>query len=146
MVLVETFESRGQARRGSTYLALGLGMAALYYTLKHDMDPIVPALAGLYVALVLLRLILNPTRGFRLGEERMTWYSGLRRYSIPYDELDTVSIGRNPNGRTLCVVTTRDGRTLSLPGVERSDPGKLMREFGRHGVPIMGMVARPTPA
>lgn len=143
MVLVETFESRGQARRGRTYLALGLGMAALYYALKHDMDPIVPTLAGVYVALVVVRLILNPTRGFRLGENRLTWYAGLRRYSLSYDDLDTVSIGRNPNGKTLCVVTTRDGQTLSLPGVERSDPGKLMREFGLHGVPIMGLSPRP---
>lgn len=146
MVLVETFESRGQARRGRTYLALGLGMAALYYALKHDMDPLVPALAGLYVALVLIRLILNPTRGFRLGENHLTWFSGLRRHSIDYDELNTVSIGRNPNGKTICVVTTLDGKSVALPGVERSDPGKLMREFGRHGVPIMGLAPRPTAA
>lgn len=136
MVLAGTFEWRGQARRGRAYLALAVGVVALYIGLVADVNPIVPALAAIYVALVLFRLVMHPTQGVRLGAERLTWFTGMRRHSVAFDDLSGVSIGQNPSGETVCVVSLRDGNSISLPGVETVDPSQLMREFGRRGVPI----------
>jgi hypothetical protein len=136
MVLAGTFEWRGQARRGRAYLALGIGVAALYLGLTNDVSPVIPALAALYVALVLFRLIMHPTQGVRLGAERLSWFTGIRRHSVAFDDLAGVSIGQSPSGRTVCVVSLLDGNSISLPGVETVDPAQLMREFGRRGVRI----------
>lgn len=138
MAITGTFEWRGQARRGRAYLALGIGVGALYLGLTSDVSPVVPALAAVYIALVLFRLIMHPTQGVRLGAERLTWFTGIRRHSVAFDDLAGVSIGQSPSGHTICVVSLRDGNSISLPGVESVDPSKLMREFGQRGVRISG--------
>lgn len=138
MVLVGTFEWRGQARRGRAYLALGIGVGALYLGLTSDVSPAIPVLAAIYIALLLFRLIMHPTQGVRLGTDRLTWFTGMRRHSVDFDDLTGVSIGQSPSGDTVCVVSLRDGNSISLPGVETVDPSKLMREFGQRGVRISG--------
>lgn len=136
MVLVDTFEWRGRARRGRAYLALAVGAGALYLGLTTAVSPIVPILAAVYIALVVFRLVMHPTQGFRLGSERLTWFTGMRRHSVNFDDLSGVSIGKSPLGHTICVVSLRDGNSIALPGVETVDPGQLIREFGLRGVPI----------
>ncbi len=136
MVVVDTFEWRGQGRRPGMYFALGVGMAAVYLGLKLQLNALVPALAAIYVALVLLRLITTPTRGFRLTGDRLTWFTGMRRHSVTFDRIVGVSIGPDVDGQTICVVSMRDGSTVALPGVETVAPDKLMREFGVRGIRI----------
>ncbi|PPB81272.1 PH (Pleckstrin Homology) domain-containing protein [Albidovulum inexpectatum] len=137
MSFVETFEWRGRARRGRLYLALAVGVLALHFGLTTNVSPIVPALAAIYLLVVLVRLFLFPTRGMRLGRYRLRWSNGFRRYSVPYEDIEQVRVGKMPDGRTACVVRLTDGQSVAMPGIETADPGRLAREFGLRGIPIV---------
>lgn len=134
---MDTFGYLRQARRPGMYLALGIAMVAVYLSFTLTLNALVPVLAVLYLALVLARLIRNPGRGFRLGPERIDWYTGRGRQSAALDEVRSVAIGNSETGQTVCVLRLADGRTVPLSGVERLDPRALMREFGRRGIRIM---------
>ncbi|MGB7321245.1 MAG: hypothetical protein WBC95_07520 [Albidovulum sp.] len=129
---------RRQARRPGMYLALGIGMIAIYLSITLKMDTLVIVLAGLYLALVLRRLVMNPARGFQLRQNAIEWVSGVRTYAVPLSDLDGVSIGQGAHGQTLCVLRLRNGESTSLPGVEKIDPKALMHQFGVRGIPIWG--------
>ncbi|OYX42892.1 MAG: hypothetical protein B7Z02_10625 [Rhodobacterales bacterium 32-67-9] len=119
------------------YLALGIAMVAVYLSVTLKLNVLVPVLAVLYLTLVLARLIRNPGKGFRLGPNRIDWYTRKGRRSAALDELLSVAIGRGATGETVCVLRLADGRAVPLSGVENLDQGALMREFGRRGIRIM---------
>ncbi|MEZ5778399.1 MAG: hypothetical protein R3E44_08560 [Paracoccaceae bacterium] len=119
------------------YLALGVAMLTVYLCVTLNMNTLVVALACLYLALVLLRLILNPSRGFRFGPDSVHWIARKGAGSAALDELERVSVGSDVDGHTVCVLNFRDGRAVPLSGVEELDPMLLMREFGKRGVRIM---------
>lgn len=134
---VETFGRLRQARRPGVYLAMGTAMAAVYLSLVLEMNRLVPALALIWLGLVLARLVRNPGHGFRLGEDRIDWFTERGRQSARLDDLQSVMIGRSPEGQTVCVLCLADGRTAALSGVERMDQRDLMRAFGRRGIRII---------
>ncbi|WP_347312958.1 hypothetical protein [Defluviimonas sp. SAOS-178_SWC] len=134
---MDTFGYLRQARRPGTYLALGIAMVAVYLSFTLTLNALVPVLAVLYLALVLARLIRNPGRGFRLGPNRIDWFTRKGRQSASLDDLIGVAIGNGTTGQTVCVLRLADGRTVPLSGVEKFDQGALMREFGRRGIRIM---------
>ncbi len=134
---METFGYLRQARRPGMYLALGIAMVAVYLSVTLKLNVLVPVLAVLYLTLVLARLIRNPGKGFRLGPNRIDWYTRKGRRSAALDELLSVAIGRGATGETVCVLRLADGRAVPLSGVENLDQGALMREFGRRGIRIM---------
>lgn len=134
---MDTFGYLRQARRPGMYLALGIAMVAVYLSFTLTLNALVPVLAVLYLALVLARLIRNPGRGFRLGPERIDWFTASGRRSASLDDVQSVAIGNGESGQTVCVLQLVDGRTVPLSGVEKLDPRALMREFGRRGIRIM---------
>ncbi len=134
---MDTFGYLRQARRPGMYLALGIAMVAVYLSFTLTLNALVPVLAVLYLALVLARLIRNPGRGFRLGPERIDWFTASGRRSASLDDVQSVAIGNGESGQTICVLQLVDGRTVPLSGVEKLDPRALMREFGRRGIRIM---------
>lgn len=135
---VEAFGRLCQARRPGTYFALGSAMAAVYLSLTLDMNRLIPVLAVLYVGLLLARLVRNPGKGFRLGTDRIDWFTERGRRGAALDDLDSVAIGHGIDGETLCVLRLADGQAVPLSGVETLNRRDLMREFGRRGVRIMG--------
>lgn len=134
---MDTFGYLRQARRPGMYLALGIAMVAVYLSFTLTLNALVPVLAVLYLALVLARLVRNPGRGFRLGPNRIDWFTRKGRQSAALDELQSVAIGHSETGQTVCVLRLADGRTVPLTGVEHLDPRALMREFGKRGIRIM---------
>ena len=134
---MDTFGYLRQARRPGMYLALGIAMVAVYLSFTLTLNALFPVLAVLYLALVLARLIRNPGRGFRLGPERIDWFTASGRRSASLDDVQSVAIGNGESGQTVCVLQLVDGRTVPLSGVEKLDPRALMREFGRRGIRIM---------
>ncbi len=133
---VETFGRLRQARRPGTYVALGLAMTAVYLSLTLELSRLVPVLAVIWLGLVLARLVRNPGRGFRLGADRIDWFTGKGRQSARLDDVESVAIGHGTDGQTVCVLRLAGGRTAALTGVERMDQAVLMREFGRRGIRI----------
>ncbi|MCB2111334.1 MAG: hypothetical protein H6895_12425 [Defluviimonas sp.] len=127
-----------QARGPRGYLALGSAMMLVYLAVVLEMGLLVKALAVAYLALVLLRIVINPGRGFRFGPDSVHWFARRGAGAAPISAIRRVSIGRDIDGRTVCVMSLSDGRDVPLSGVEEVDPARLMREFGRRGVPIMG--------
>lgn len=134
---VEAFGRLRQARRPGTYLALGIAMTAVYLGVTLETNRLVPALAVVWLGLVLARLVRNPGRGFRLGQDRIDWFTERGRQSARLDDLQSVMIGRSPEGQTVCVLRLADGRAAALSGVEKMDQRDLMREFGRRGIRIV---------
>lgn len=127
---------RSQGRRPLIYLALGVGMAALYLSLTLEVSKLVPVLAALYLALVVRRVVQNRAQGFRLGSSRIDWFTPKGTESAALDDIEGVAIGRGVEGETVCVLSLTDGRVAPLLGVEKLDPERLTREFGIRGVPV----------
>ena len=136
-MIVEAFGRLRQARRPGMYAALGIAMTAVYLSLTLEMNRLVPVLALIWLGLVLARLARNPGRGFRLGPDRIDWFTAKGPQSAALDDLDSVAIGRGTDGGTVCVRRLVDGRTAALSGVEKIDQRDLMREFGCRGVRII---------
>ncbi|MCB2129695.1 MAG: hypothetical protein KDE03_11590 [Rhodobacteraceae bacterium] len=136
MNLTDIYGLGHQARGPKTYLALGGAFLTIYFCVTLKADLLVYALGALYLAFVLRRLILNPGAGFRLWPDRIDIFTakGLVRASL--EDIEKVAIGSASDGRTICAVRLSDGRNFPLEGVGRMDPLKLIREFGRRGVPI----------
>lgn len=134
---VEAFGRLRQARRPGTYVALGIAMTAVYLSLTLELNRLVPVLAVIWLGLVLARLVRNPGRGFRLGADRIDWFTDRGRQCARLDDLESVSIGHGTDGRTVCVLHLTDGRTAALTGVETMQQRDLMREFGRRGIRIL---------
>ena len=134
---VESFGRVRQARRPATYIALGIAMTAVYLSITMETSRLVPVLAVMYLALVLFRLLRNPGKGFRISSERIDWYTSKGRRSAQINDLQSVSIGNDLNGQTVCVLKLNDGRAVPLSGVERIDQRELMRAFGHHGIRII---------
>ncbi len=118
------------------YFALGTGLIAMYLSVTLQMDKVVIALAVIYFALVARRLAINPARGFRLGRNAVDWVNGRRTACATYDEIEGVSVGRDLNGHTVCVLRLRSGEKAALPGAEKFEPSHLIHEFGLRGVPV----------
>ena len=135
---VEAFGRLRQARRPGMYIALGLAMAAVYLSLTLELNRLVPVLAVLWLGLVLARLVRNPGRGFRLGADRIDWFTDRGRRSARLEALESVAIGNGTDGKTVCVLRMKDGSTAALTGVERLDQRSLMHAFGRRGIRIIG--------
>ena len=119
------------------YVALAVAIMTVYLSVTLKGGALVIALAVVYLGLVLRRLIVNPGRGFRLGFKQIDWYDRGGRKSAPIEALEGVSIGRSETGQTVCVIRLNDGRRVSLSGIEALDERRLMREFGRRGIPIL---------
>ncbi len=134
---VEAFGRLRQARRPGTYVALGIAMTAVYLSLTLELNRLVPVLAVIWLGLVLARLVRNPGRGFRLGPDRIDWFTDRGSQCARLDDLESVSIGHGTDGRTVCVLHLTDGRTAALTGVETMQQRDLMREFGRRGIRIL---------
>ncbi|GAB4388459.1 hypothetical protein [Albidovulum sp.] len=141
MQVIETIGFGQQARRPGTYLALAVAMICVYLSVTLSGSALVLALSLAYLALVAIRVTLNPGRGFRLSAERLDRFTPTGCRSLPLSEIECVSIGHAPQGGTLCVLRLNDGSHLPLDGVEDVPPARLIREFGNRGVRVMAPVA-----
>jgi hypothetical protein len=85
----------------------------------------------------MIRLALNPARGFQVDRNRIQWFNGRKSESVRLEELDSVSIGQMKKNRIFCVMNLSDGRVLELPGVEKLSAQRLAWELRRRGIPVM---------
>ena len=134
---VEAFGRLRQARRPGMYVALGIAMAAVYLSLTLELNRLAPVLAVIWLGLVLARLVRNPGKGFRLGTDRIDWFTAKGRQSARLADLESVAIGHGTDGGTVCVLRLANGRTAALSGVEKMDQRDLMRAFGSRGIRII---------
>jgi uncharacterized protein (DUF58 family) len=133
----ESYGYRSQARRPRSYLALGIAMAVVYLCITLEMDALLVALAAILLALILRRLWLNPVKGFRLGRSWVEIYRPRGNETIPLDAVASVTVTRTSRGATACFLNLADGAILPLPGAEKLDSHRLMREFGLRGVRVI---------
>jgi hypothetical protein len=138
MNLTDVYGLGHQARGPKTYLALAGAFLTIDLCVTLKADLLVYALGALYLAFVLRRLILNPGAGFRLGPDSIDIFTSKGLVRAALEDIETVAIGSALDGKTICAVRMSDGRHYSLDGVSRMDPRRLMREFGRRGVPVLG--------
>lgn len=133
----ESYGYRSQARRPRTYFALGITMAVVYLCVTLEMGQLIIALAAVFLVLILRRLWLNPVKGFRLGRSWVEIYRPRGNETIHLDDVASVTVTRTTWGATACFLNLADGAILPLPGVEKLDSHKLMREFGLRGVRVI---------
>jgi hypothetical protein len=107
------WEYRQQARKPGTYLALGVGMAAAYVAYVMRMPIWVWALVAAYLALVLIRLSLNPATAYRLTETALECRDNGRRRRIPLGTIADYSV--DPQVPTDCLITLGDGSIQRIP-------------------------------
>lgn len=133
----ESYGYRSQARRPGTYFALGIAMIVVYLCVVLDMGQLLLALAAIYLALILRRLWLNPVKGFRLGRGWVEIYRPRGTDLIMLNDVASVTVARTNWGAMACFLNLQDGEILPLPGAERLEAQKLMREFGLRGVRVI---------
>jgi hypothetical protein len=133
----ESYGYRSQARRPRTYLALGLAMMVIYLCVTLEMGELLIALAAVFLGLVLRRLWLNPVKGFRLGRSWVEIYRPRGTDLIQLDDVASVTVTRTNWGATACFLNFENGEILPLPGAEKLESKKLMREFGLRGVRVI---------
>ncbi len=133
----ESYGYRSQARGPRTYLALGIAMGVVYLCVTLEMGQLIIALAAVFLALILRRLWLNPVKGFRLGRSWVEIYRPRGSETIPLDDVASVTVTRTNRGATACFLNLADGAILPLPGAEKLESHKLMREFGLRGVRVI---------
>jgi uncharacterized protein (DUF58 family) len=133
----ESYGYRSQARRPRTYIALGLAMAVVYLCVTLEMSQLIVALAVVFLALILRRLWQNPVKGFRLGRSWVEIYRPRGNETIHLDDVASVTVTRTNWGATACFLNLEDGDVLPLPGAEKLESQKLMREFGLRGVRVI---------
>ncbi len=136
-MITESYGYRSQARRPGMYLALGIAMFVIYLCVRLNLSQLIVALAFVYLALVLRRLWLNPIKGFRLGRSWVEIYRPRGTECIQFDDVASVTVTRTNWGASACFLNLYDGEVLHLPGAEKLETRKLMREFGLRGVRVI---------
>jgi hypothetical protein len=134
---IESYGYRSQARRPGMYFALGIAMIVVYLCVVLDMGQLLLALAAIYLLLILRRLWLNPAKGFRLGRGWVEIYRPRGTDLIMLNDVASVTVARTNRGAMACFLNLQDGEILPLPGAERLEAQKLMREFGLRGVRVI---------
>lgn len=136
-MITESYGYRSQARRPGMYLALGIAMFVVFLCIRLDLNQLVIALAALYLVLIVRRLWLNPIKGFRLGRGWVEIYRPRGTECIHLDDVASVTVTRTNWGAAACFLNLYDGAVLPLPGAEKLETRKLMREFGLRGVRVI---------
>lgn len=132
----EIFEFRRQARGPGNYLALGTVMVVLFLGWSQGWGIWAAILCGPFLAMVLVRLILNEARGFRMTDDGLDWYVGLQGRSVPWADLNAVTIAGDGAGGADCLLHIDGGETAHLPEAAAFAPERLAHEFRQRGVPI----------
>lgn len=132
----DIFEFRRQARGPGNYLALGVVMTVMFLGRAQGWGLWAALLCGPFLAMVLVRLILNAAIGFRLGPEGLLWYQGATARSVGWADLDAVTITGDGAGGADCILHLAGGETDRLPGASAFAPERLTQEFRLRGVPV----------
>ena len=132
--MTDTFEFRRQARGPGNYLALGVTMATLYLGWSQGWSLLAMFLCGPFLALVLVRLVLNEAEGFRLTQDGVEYYSHDSDRMIAWRSLSSVTVTGDGAGGAECVLHLRDASTDVLPATTGFSPERLGQEFRARGV------------
>jgi hypothetical protein len=138
----DIFEYRTQARSPRTYLALGLCLEVLYLGWKQDWGLVATLLTGPFLAIFLVRLVINRAEGFRMNGDGLDYYGDLAEGAVDWLDLRAVTIGGDGAGGARCLLHLVDGGTETLPATNAFSPERLAQEFRLRGVPVW----RPAPA
>ena len=146
----DIFEYRAQVRGPRTYMALWLGLEVLYIGWKQGWGLIATLLCGPFLAITLVRLVLNPAEGFRMDDDGLDFYSDAAEGAIDWLDLRAVTIGGDGAGGACCHLHLVDGDTETLPATNAFSPERLAQEFRLRGVPVwrpsLPETARPLAA
>lgn len=124
-----------QARRPGTYLAMGVGMATAYVV--HATSTTIAWLpVGAYLAIVLYRLLKNPSAGLRLGAHRLEVYAGENRQSFPLARIRAARVRKRFFSLDECVLDLSDGGHEALPPEALPPARRLCAELAARGVPL----------
>ena len=135
-MITDTFEYRRQARGPGNYLALGVAMAMVYAGWSQGWSLMAVFLCGPFLALILVRLVLNQAEGFRLTPKGVEFYNDDRHRAIAWREVATVTMTGDGMGGAHCVLHLRNGATDTLPATNGFSPERLGQEFRARGVPV----------
>lgn len=145
-VISETFEFHRQARRPGNYFGLGVAMAMAYAGWSQGWALMAIVLCGPFLALVLVRLVLNAAEGFRLTANGVELYSEDRHRNIAWRDIANVTIGGDGKGGARCVIHLRDDSADDLPATGGFSPERLGQEFRARGVPVWRVRPQTDPA
>ncbi|MFW8636805.1 hypothetical protein [Cribrihabitans pelagius] len=92
------------------------------------------ALLALPVIPAVLDLLRNPSAGMTLTEERIAWYSGSLRDSVPLAEIERVRFDTRLDLSVRTTLLLHGGKRLRLPQEATPPNAELERELTRRGL------------
>lgn len=129
-----SFEHIRQARNAGMYIALGLAMSLTYLIWAHGSSVAATGVVSAFLFIVLHRLAVNPTTGFRLTWEGIDCIERHQRKSFTFAEIDAASVITLHDGSTRCWLNLRNGGIQTLPGVTSVNAEKLVQAFRDRGI------------
>lgn len=132
----DIFEYRRQARAPRTYLALGLVGTLMYFGWSQGWGLVAGFLCGPFLAMVLVRLVLNEAEGFRMTENTLDYYGEAVEGTVDWHELQAVTLTGDGTGGARCLLHLDGGRVEQLPATSAFAPERLAQEFRLRGVPV----------
>ncbi len=135
-MISDTFEYRRQARGPGSYLALGLAMGLIFTGWSQGWPFSAMILCGPFLALILVRLILNEAEGFRLTAHALEFYGSSEDRAIAWRDLNAVTLSGDGSGGAHCLLHLAGGSTDVLPATSSFSPERLGQEFRDRGVPV----------
>ena len=144
-MITETFEFRRQARGPGNYLALGVAMAMVYSGWTQGWSLMAVFLCGPFLALILVRLVLNEAEGFRLTAQGVEFYSDHRHRNLAWRDITNVTMAGDGMGGAHCLMHLRNGATDTLPATHGFSPERLGHEFRTRGVPVRRALPQAEP-
>lgn len=144
-VIAETFEFHRQARRPGNYFGLGVAMAMVYAGWSQGWSLMAVVLCGPFLALILVRLVLNAAEGFRLTPNGVELYSEDRHRNIAWRDIANVTIAGDGTGGARCVIHLRNDTADNLPATNGFSPERLGQEFRARGVPVRRVQPQTEP-
>lgn len=140
----EIFEYRRQARGPRNYALLGLVIILLYSGLTQGWPLVAIALCGPALGLVIVRLAVNSSEGFRMSTAGLAYYDDKVDRVLAWTDLRLVTLHREADA-TLCQLHFSDGETEMMPATAPFQTDALAREFRLRGVPVWIAPARRRP-
>jgi hypothetical protein len=141
-MMVEIFEYRRQARGPKNYLALWSVMAMLYVGWAQGWFLVAVLLCGPFLAMILVRLVLNEAAGFRLGPNGIDYFDGAEDGSVTWRDLRAVTLCGDGTGGATCLMQLTNGDSINLPATGDFAPERLATEFKAR----RGQIWRPDPS
>jgi len=133
-MIVSPFEYHVQTRSPAAYLSLGAGLFAFYMGLRSDASVLTLLAVTACLGFIVLRLAVNPKRGFRFQSDRVEIFApGLFR-AIPVHEIACLRAEAVGHDHCRWVIVLRDGTTLPLPGAERVPAQRIAAGFAQRGI------------